>query len=82
VALFNMVTQNLVTALSESEEEFVEIGRFYMIDLIGDNMSIVLYLGDYQWGILFNKKKSQLGLILNLIIPKIIDIFEEAITGD
>lgn len=80
VALFNRMTQNMVTALAESEDSFVEIGRYYMIDLIGDNMVIVLYLGDYQWGILFNKKKTQLGLILNVIIPKIIDIFEDAIT--
>jgi CheY-like chemotaxis protein len=81
VALFNKVTHDMVTALAESEDDFVEIGRYYLVDLIGDNMVVCLYLGDYQWGILFNKKKTQLGLILNVIIPKVIDIFEEAITG-
>jgi hypothetical protein len=44
-------------------------------------MVIIVYLGDYQWGLLFNKKEVQLGLLLNIVIPKIIDIFEEAITG-
>ena len=81
VALFSQVTQQMADALSQSEEDYVELGRYYLIDLIGDHMVIVLYLGDYQWGILFDKKKVQLGLLLNVIVPKIIDIFEEAITG-
>jgi len=81
VALFNQVTQQLANALAQSEDDFVEIGRYYLIDLVGDRMIIVLYLGDYQWGILFNQKEVQLGLLMNVIIPKIIDIFEEAITG-
>lgn len=81
VALFSKVTQQLADALSQSEEDFVELGRYYLIDLIGDHMVIILYLGDYQWGILFDKKIVQMGLLLNVIVPKIIDIFEEAITG-
>jgi hypothetical protein len=48
---------------------------------VGDHMIIVLYLGDYQWGILFNKNEVQLGLLMNIVIPQVIDIFEEAITG-
>lgn len=81
VALFNELTQHMANTLSDSEDEFVELGRYYLIDLIGDNMVLVIYLGDYQWGILFNKKKGKLGLLLNVIIPKIIDTFEEAMTG-
>lgn len=81
VALFNQLTQHMADTLSQSEENFVDLGRYYLIDLVGDNMIIILFLGDYQWGILFNKKEVQLGLLLNIIIPKIIDIFEEAITG-
>ncbi len=79
VALFNQVTNQLSGALASSEDEFVELGRYYIIDLIGDHMVIVLYLGDFQWGILFNKKEVQLGMLLNVVIPNIIDIFEEAI---
>jgi len=79
-ALFNKVTMDMTEALANAEEDFAELGRYYMIDLVADHMVIVLYLGDYQWGILFNKKKVQLGLLLNVVIPKIIDLFEEAIT--
>jgi hypothetical protein len=81
VALFNQLTQQMANALSQSEEDFVELGRYYLIDLVGDHMIIVLYLGDYQWGILFNKNEVQLGLLMNIVIPQVIDIFEEAITG-
>jgi hypothetical protein len=79
VALFNQVTNQLAGALANSEEEYVELGRYYIIDLVGDHMVIVLYLGDFQWGILFNKKEVQLGMLLNVVIPNVIDIFEEAI---
>ena len=81
VALFNQLTQQMAEALHQSEEDYVELGRYYLIDLIGDHMVIIIYLGDYQWGLLFNKKEVQLGLLLNIIIPKVIDIFEEAVTG-
>jgi CheY-like chemotaxis protein len=80
-ALFNQLTQHIADALHQSEDDFVELGRYYLIDLIGDHMVIILYLGEYQWGLLFNKKEVQLGLLLNIVIPKIIDIFEEAVTG-
>ena len=79
VALFNQVTNQLAGALANSEEEYVELGRYYIIDLIGDHMVIILYLGDFQWGLLFNKKEVQLGMLLNVVIPNVIDTFEEAI---
>jgi CheY-like chemotaxis protein len=81
VALFNQLTQQMADVLHQSEDDFVELGRYYLIDLIGDHMVIIIYLGEYQWGLLFNKKEVQLGLLLNIVIPKIIDIFEEAVTG-
>lgn len=79
-ALFNHVTNQLAGALHSAEDDFVELGKYYIVDLIGDHMVICLYFGDYQWGILFNKKEAQLGMILNVVIPKLIDIFEEALT--
>ena len=81
VALFNQLTQHMASALSGAEDEFVELGRYYLVDLIGDNMIIVIYIGDFQFGMLFNKNRGKLGLILNVIIPKLIDILEEAMTG-
>lgn len=81
VALLNELTNQMYKVLSQSEEGFFELGRFYLIDLVRDNMVIIIYLGDYQWSILFDKKKVQLGLLLNVVVPNIIDIFEEAITG-
>jgi len=34
---------------------------------------------EYQWGIVFDNTEIQLGLFLNVIIPKIIKLFEDAI---
>ncbi len=81
VALLNELTQQVYKVLSQSEEGFFELGRFYLIDLVKDHMVIIIYLGDYQWSILFDKTKVQLGLLLNVVVPNIIDVFEEAITG-
>jgi len=82
VALFNHLTEEITNSLNQSEEEFAQLGRYYLIDLVGDNMTIILDLGEYQWGILFDKKKVQLGLLLNVVIPSLIDRIEDAITGD
>jgi hypothetical protein len=38
-------------------------------------------LGDYMWGVLFDEKKVQLGLILNVVLPKTLDAFQEAVAG-
>jgi len=40
---------------------------------------VVIPMGDFQWGILIDGTKTQLGLLLNLAIPKAIGAFEEAL---
>ncbi len=78
-ALFAQLTQYMVDSLKESG--FPSLGRYYILDLVDGNTVIVIPLGEWQWGMLVNTKKAQLGLILNVIIPKIINVFEEALTG-
>lgn len=78
-ALFNQITTYLMKALGASG--FPELGQYYMINLVGGNIVIIVPLGDYQWQIYVDGRKTQLGLILNLAIPKAIDAFEEALTG-
>lgn len=78
-ALFNQLTTYLVNALKGSG--FPGLGKYYILDLVDGNMVIVIPLGDYRWGMLIDGKKAQLGLLLNVVIPKLIDTFEEAITG-
>jgi len=78
-ALFSQLTAYLVKALKDSD--FPMLGRYYMVDLVGDKMAITISLGDYQWGMILDMKKVQLGLLLNIVMPKIIDAFEEAMAG-
>ncbi len=78
-ALFAQLTEYLAKSLKDSG--FPLLGRYYMMDLAGAKLVVVIPLGDYQWGMLVDTNKVQLGLLLNVVMPKIIDAFEEAITG-
>jgi CheY-like chemotaxis protein len=77
-ALFNQLTSYLNDTLQGSG--FPGLGKYYMMDLLDNKMVIVLPMGEYRWGVLVDSSKIQLGLLLNVIVPKIIDGFEEAIT--
>lgn len=78
-ALFNKMTGDLHDSLVGSG--FPGLGKYYILDLVDNMMVVVIPLGDYQWGMLINTKKVQLGLLLNVVMPKMIDAFEESITG-
>jgi hypothetical protein len=51
------------------------------MDLVDGNMAVLMPLGEYQWGMLLDSTKAPLGLLLNVIIPQVIDKFEEAIAS-
>lgn len=76
-ALFNQLTSTIDKALKGSG--FPELGRYFILDLVGGKMAIAIPLGDYEWGMLIDSEKAPLGLLLNVVIPQAIDAFEEAI---
>jgi len=76
-ALFNRITNYLREALKAAG--FPHLGRHYMIDLTGGHMVVIIPLGDYQWGMMLDMKKIQLGLLLNIVLPKVVDAFEDAL---
>ncbi|SFV52108.1 hypothetical protein MNB_SV-9-567 [hydrothermal vent metagenome] len=76
-ALFNQLTSNIMKTLKGAR--FPNLSKYYIMDLEGDHMVIILPLGDYRWGILVNSKKVQLGLLLSIAIPNSIEAFEEAL---
>ena len=78
-ALFNKMTNFMKDALEGAG--FPGLGKYYILDLVDDKMVIVTVMGDFQWGMLIDRSKTQMGLMLNVILPKAIDSFEEAITG-
>jgi hypothetical protein len=79
-ALFTNIINMLTSALKDAQ--FPNLNRYLIIDLEGNKAGIVIPLGEYQWGMLVDSKKSQLGLVLNVAIPKAIAAFEEARSED
>ncbi|MBK8213060.1 MAG: response regulator [Myxococcales bacterium] len=78
-ALFNRITDLISETLSESG--FPALNKYYMLDLDGDKLVVVLPLGSYRAGMLVDKKKAQLGVIVSVALPKYVAMLEEAIRG-
>lgn len=79
VALFNQVTDFMEKTLNGSG--FPKLGKYFLIDLVGEKFVLILPMGDFRWGMLIDRSKVQLGLVLSIALPKAISAFEEAITG-
>ena len=78
-ALFNQVTSSLTKSLKGSN--FPPLGRFYIVDLADAKMVLVVPMDEYQWGMLVDTKKTATGLLLNVILPEVVDKFEDALAG-
>jgi hypothetical protein len=76
-ALFNQITSYIVEALKASD--YPGLGKYYILDLVGNKMVIVIPLGDFMLEMLIDTKKAQLGLLLNIIIPKVVEAFEDVV---
>ena len=57
-----------------------QIGKYATFDLQDGRVLVVLPLGEYIWGILLDSAKTQMGLLLNIEIPRAIDAFAEAVS--
>lgn len=77
-ALFNRVTSGIESSLKGAG--FPGLNGFYIMDLHDDKMVVVVPMGDYQWGMLLDKNNIQLGLLLNVILPKVQDAFRDALS--
>jgi hypothetical protein len=69
------------TSDSFASTGFPPLGKFLLYDLVDGKMAIAIPLGGYQWGMLLDSTKAPLGLLLNVVLPKAIDAFEEAIAA-
>ena len=78
-ALFNRITDMISETLSESG--FPSLNKYYLLDLEGDKIVVVLPLGKYRAGMLVDKKKAQLGVVVSVALPKFVAGLEEAIRG-
>ncbi len=78
-ALFGQIINSTNRALKESG--FPILGKYCLFDLVDGKMVVLIPMGDFIWGMLIDGKKSQLGLLLNIALPKAIAAFEDAITS-
>jgi CheY-like chemotaxis protein len=78
-AVFTQITDYLNKALVDTK--LPEIGRYYLLDLVDQKMILVIPMGDFIWSMLIDGNKTKLGMLLNLVIPKAIEAFEEALAG-
>ena len=77
VALFTRLTEDIEGVLKESN--FSTMGRYYMVDLSGNQMLVVMQHGrDLLEGIVLDTKKANLGIVLSMAIPKSIDAIAKA----
>jgi hypothetical protein len=58
-----------------------ELGQYYYIDAAGNMAVLVIPFGDYQWTVTINKKLVKLGLLLNIVLPAVINAFEDAVVS-
>jgi hypothetical protein len=77
-ALFEKLTDFLKKSLEGAE--FPPINEYYMLDMV-DNATVIVmqFENGYQWGMLVDKSKVQLGLLLNIALPNARKAFMEAL---
>jgi len=79
-ALFEKLTVFLKKSLHGAE--FPPINEYYMLDMVDNATVIIMQLdNDYQWGMLIDKSKVQLGFLLNIALPNARRAFTEAVEG-
>lgn len=78
-ALFNRITDVISETLSESG--FPGLNKHYILDLEGDKIVVVVPLDKYRAGVLIDKKKAQLGVVVSVALPKFVNALEDAIRG-
>ncbi len=78
-ALFDQVTGYIVKALEGSG--FPVLNDYYLMELKDNNLVVVLLVDDYQWNMLIDEDKVNLGLLLSIALPNAKKALEEAIKG-
>jgi len=76
---FLRLTRYLTNAFNENTSN--QLGDHMILDLKDRQTLVVLMIGDHQWCIVFKNDKCTLGLLRNIILPKVIRAFNEMNRG-
>lgn len=72
---FLRLTRYLANAFDENTSS--ELGDHMILDLKDRQTLVVLMIGNHQWCIVFKNDKCTLGLLRNIILPKVVRAFNE-----
>jgi hypothetical protein len=79
VALFTRVTSELETALSDSS--FPPLARYFLMDMAGNHTACVINHGSLLQGILIDNKRANMGLLISVAIPRMLEAVAAAQTS-
>ena len=76
VALFTRITEELDSSLRDSN--FPSLGRYYMLDMAGNHTVVVVNHGKLLQGMLVDNKRANLGILISVAIPRMIETIAQA----
>jgi hypothetical protein len=76
VALFTRITVELQSSLTDSN--FPPLARYYLIDMEGNHTAVVINHGPLLQGMLVDNKRANLGILISVAIPRMIEIVSKA----
>jgi hypothetical protein len=76
VALFTRITNELEGALTDSN--FPPLNRYYLLDMESNHTAVVINHGPLLQGMLVDNKRANLGILISVAIPRMIEIVAKA----
>jgi hypothetical protein len=76
VALFTRITTELETSLADSN--FPPLARYYLLDMEGNHTVAMLNHGALLQGILVDNKRANLGILISVAIPRMLETIARA----
>jgi hypothetical protein len=71
VALFTRITTELESSLADSS--FPPLARYYLLDMEGNHTVAVVNHGALLQGILVDNKRANLGILISVAIPRMLE---------
>ena len=76
VALFTRITDDMEHSLRDSN--FPPLSRYYLLDMEGNHTVVVVNHGNLLQGILVDSKRANLGILIAVAIPKMLETIARA----
>jgi hypothetical protein len=75
-ALFTRITEELDGSLRDSN--FPSLARYYLLDLEGNHTAVVINHGQLLQGMLVDNKRANLGILISVAIPRMVEAVSRA----